>query len=100
MNVDKYIDIPNENLEESKRSKLENYKVHILENAGKRTNKQIFLEESQLKVEEIDEKLRKTRRPLIKDSKLSNLSHSQIYIKNVHSILSTFRTNDIINYYF
>lgn len=81
MNVDKYIDIPNENLEESKRSKLENYKVHILENAGKRTNKQIFLEESQLKVEEIDEKLRKTRRPLIKDSKLSNLSHSQIYIK-------------------
>lgn len=82
MNVDKYIDIPNENVEESKRSKLENYKVHILENAGKRTNKQIFLEESQLKVEQIDEKLRKTRRPLIKDSntKLSNLSH-KMYIK-------------------
>lgn len=99
MNVDKYIDIPNENVEESKRSKLENYKVHILENAGKRTNKRIFMEESQLKVEQIDEKLRKTRRPLIKDSKLSNLSH-KIYIKNVHSILSTFRTNDIINYYF
>lgn len=27
MNVDKYIDIPNENVEESKRSKLENYKT-------------------------------------------------------------------------